>query len=69
MKETQNKFPAGYIEEAMKLKEEHMKKMKAYLKKSREQGNLGYDFGSKEEREITQDFLRSLKELQEKYHI
>ena len=69
MEETENKFPVGYIEEALKLKDRHMKKMKEYLQKSRKLGNRGRDFSSEEERKINQEFNHSLDALQKKYHI
>ena len=69
MEEIKNKFPPEYIEEAVKLKNEYMKKWKEHIENSKGKGNKGRDFGAKEERKINQEFSRSLKKLQEKYNI
>ncbi|MCM1237310.1 MAG: hypothetical protein NC489_45155 [Ruminococcus flavefaciens] len=69
MEETKNKLPNEYIEEALKLKDEYMKKMKEYINNSRHQGNKGRDYGSEKEKEINQEFNYALKKLQKKYNI
>lgn len=69
MEEQKNKFPAEYVEEALKLKNEYMTKWKEHIANLRKQGNKGRDFGAKEEREINQEFNDALKKLQNKYNI
>lgn len=64
-----DKFPQGYLEEAMALKERHMEKIKAYLASTKSHGYRGRDFTSQEEKKLNDEFLVELKRLKRKYNI
>lgn len=64
-----DKFPQGYLEEAMALKERHMEKFKAYMASTRSHGCRGRDFTSREEKKLNDEFSVELKRLKRKYNI